>query len=130
MDKVSRYFPFVALVLLLILVYLLLFSQSRLNEALDRLDAAEQKIDSTLRSLATAKSAIDTVQSDLVRFGAYVRDIQGRVEIMDLSQRADDDRFRGQQAKIQARLKELYKEIQNTGKELPEIPVVGPEKKQ
>lgn len=109
------------------LVWLILFFSlnSRLGEAIERLEAAELKMDSTLKTLSTAKSTIDSVQRDLLRFGTYVRDIQGRVEILDLTERVGKTRFRNQRTDIVDRLGSLYKEIETTGKELPEIPVVG-----
>lgn len=125
MEKLARYFPAAILSALFLFFVLFLYSQSRLNEAIDRLNAAEQKIDSTLNTLSLAKTTIDTVQRDLVKFGAYMKDIQGRVEIIDLNQRAEDSQFRGQKSKIKVRLKELYKDVESTGKELPEIPVVS-----
>ena len=124
MEKLSRYLPIAALLALLFILVLFLYSSSRLNEAIDRLNAAEQKIDETLLTLSSAKTAIDTVQKDLATFGTYVKDIQGRVEIMDLTQRSEDEQFKNQRSKIKGRLKELYRDVENTGKELPEIPVV------
>jgi septal ring factor EnvC (AmiA/AmiB activator) len=130
MEKLSRYLPLAALLALLIFLVLFLYSSSRLNEAIDRLNAAEQKIDETLVTLSSAKTAIDTVQKDLATFGTYVKDIQGRVEIMDLTQRSEDEQFKNQRSRINVRLKELYRDVESTGKELPEIPVVEAGKKQ
>jgi len=124
MERLSRYLPVAALVALVLFCVLFLYSNSRLNEAVDRLNAAEQKIDQTLQTLSSAKTTIDTVQKDLARFGTYVKDIQGRVEIMDLTQRSEDEQFRKQRSRIKGRLKELYRDVESTGKELPEIPVV------
>ncbi|HLA68534.1 MAG TPA: hypothetical protein VJN65_02435 [Bacteroidota bacterium] len=129
MEKLSRYFPLAALLALLLFFLLFIYSNSRLNEAIDRLHAAEKKIDETLLTLTSAKTTIDTVQKDLVAFGTYVKDIQGRVEIMDLTQRAEDEQFRSQRSRIKVRLKELYRDVESTGRELPEIPIVETEKK-
>ena len=124
MEKISNYFPHIALLALVLLLWMFVYSNSRLNEAIDRLDEAELKIEETLQTLSTAKATIDTVRIGLATFGAYVRDIQGRVEIIDLAQRVEDDQFRSQRSKIKGRLKELYKDVENTGQDLPEIPVV------
>lgn len=129
MEKFSRYLPLAALLALLFFLVLFVYSNSRLNEAIDRLNAAEQKIDETLWTLSSAKTTIDTVQKDLATFGTYVKDIQGRVEIMDLTQRSEDEQFRNQRSRIKGRLKELYRDVESTGKELPEIPIVEAEKK-
>src|SRR3972149_2314449 len=124
MEKISNYFPHIALLALVLLLWMFVYSNSRLNEAIDRLNEAELKIEETLQTLSKATATIDTVRIGLGTFGAYVRGIQGRVEIIDLAQRVEDDQFRSQRSKIKGRLKELYKDVENTGQDLPEIPVV------
>ncbi|HEX9615313.1 MAG TPA: hypothetical protein VGA55_07385 [Bacteroidota bacterium] len=110
-----------------LVVWLVMFLSlnSRLNEAIDRLESAQGRIDSSLTTLAVARVTIDSVRSDLTRFSKYIRDIQMRVEILDLNERSGNDRFRSQRESIIRRLRELYNEIQMTGKDLPEIPIVG-----
>ena len=110
-----------------LVVWLVMFLSlnSRLNEAIDRLESAQGRIDSSLTTLAVARVTIDSVRSDLTRFSTYIRDIQMRVEILDLNERSGNDRFRSQRESIIRRLRELYNEIQMTGKDLPEIPIVG-----
>ncbi len=110
---------------LLIWVVLFLTLNSRLNEAIDRLETAQSRVDSSLTTLFIARSVIDSVRTDLARFSTYIRDIQGRVEILDLSERAANAQFRTQKEFIVQRLRELYKDVEATGTELPEIPVVG-----
>lgn len=124
MEKISHYFPHIALLSLLLLLWMFVYSNSRLNEAIEHLDAAELRMQEALRMLSSSKATIDTVQQNLAAFGTYVKDIQGRVEIMDLNQRSEDEQFRSQRSKIRGRLKELYKDVENTGQDLPEIPVV------
>ncbi len=130
MEKISHYFPHIALLSLVILLWMFVYSNSRLNEAIENLDAAKLRMDEALQTLASTKTTIDTVKQELAAFGTYVKDIQGRVEIMDLSQRAEDEQFRSQRSKIKGRLKELYKDVENTGQDLPEIPVVETREKQ
>lgn len=110
-----------------LVVWLVMFLtlNSRLNEAIGRLESAQNRIDSSLTTLAIARGTIDSVRSDLTRFSTYIKDIQTRVEILDLSERSGNDRFRSQRESILQRLRELYKDIQTTGKDLPEIPIVG-----
>ncbi|MBI4417200.1 MAG: hypothetical protein HY563_00380 [Ignavibacteriales bacterium] len=98
---------------------------SRLNEAIGALEHAQAKLDTGLSTLAAARQAVDSVRSDLQRFSSYVKDIQTRVEILDLNERAGNTRFRNQKDVILQRLRKLYKEAEATGRELPEIPVVG-----
>ena len=130
MDKLSRYVPHVALLAIVLLLWMFVYSNSRLNEAIQHLDTAELKMKEAMQMLSSSRATIDSVQKNLTTFGTYVKDIQGRVEIMDLAQRMGDDQFKSQKSKIRERLKELYKDIGNTGQDLPEIPVVETEKKQ
>jgi len=113
---------------LLIWVVLFLTLNSRLNDAIVRLEMAQSRIDSSLTTLSVARSVIDSVRIDLTRFSTYIRDIQGRVEILDLSERSANSRFRSQKESIVRRLRELYKDVEATGVELPEIPIVGKER--
>ncbi|MEX1138110.1 MAG: hypothetical protein WEF53_02035 [Bacteroidota bacterium] len=112
---------------LIVWVVLFLTLNSRLNDAIDKLESAQNRIDSSLTTLSVARSVIDSVRTDLARFSSYIRDIQGRVEILDLNERAANTQFRTQKESIVRRLKELYKDVEATGSELPEIPVVGKE---
>ena len=112
---------------LLIWVVLFLTLNSRLNDAIVRLESAQSRIDSSLTTLSVARSAIDSVRTNLARFSTYIRDIQGRVEILDLSERSANTRFRSQKESIVRRLRELYKDVEATGVDLPEIPIVGKE---
>jgi hypothetical protein len=128
MEKLSRYVPHIALLAIVLLLWMFVYSNTRLNEAIQHLHAAELKMQETLQILSSSRATIDSVQKDLVVFGTYMKDIQRRVEIMDLAQRVEDDQFRSQRSKIKRRLKELYRDVENTGQDLPEIPVVDIEK--
>lgn len=110
---------------LIVWVVLFLTLNSRLNDAIVRLESAQSRIDSSLATLTMTQSIIDSVRTDLIRFGTYIRDIQGRVEILDLNERTANTQFRTQKESIVRRLRELYKDVETTGSELPEIPVVG-----
>jgi hypothetical protein len=124
MEQLSKYLPLIVVVTLLCCVLLFLFSNSRLAQAVERLETAQARIDSTMLELSLARSMVDSVQHELIALGAYVHDIQGRVEILDLNQRAESDRFRHQQTAISGRLKTLYRNVEVTGTDLPEIPIV------
>ena len=125
MEQLSKYLPLLVVLALLSLLLVFLYSSSRLSEAIDRLEAAEETLSSTIQTLASARNTIDSVQHDLATFGSYVHDIQGRVEILDLSRRSEIDAFKNQRSKIADRLKILYRDVDITGQELPEIPVVA-----
>lgn len=111
----------VAFLAWLVLMYSL---NSRLNEAITRLESAQSRLDSGMTTLTTARTAIDSVRTDLARFSSYLKDIQGRVEILDLNERSGTARFSSQKEIILRRLRDLYKDVETTGAELPEIPVV------
>ena len=124
MNNLTKYTPVLLLVGLLVCIILLLTLNSNLDRAVERIEQAERKIDSSFISLRSAKLEIDSVRSGIATFSAYVRDIQGRVEILDLNERMLSERFKGQGERLRSRLRELYKEVETTGKELPEVPVV------
>ena len=124
MNNLSKYLPTLLLLGILICIVLLLTLNSNLDRAVERLEQAELKIDSSFISLRSAKLEIDSVRSGIATFSAYVRDIQGRVEILDLNERMLSERFKGQGEKLKSRLRDLYKEVETTGKELPDVPVV------
>ena len=124
MNNLTKYLPMLLLLGLFICIVLLLSMNSNLDRAVERLEQAEWKIDSSFASLRSAKLEIDSVRSGIATFSAYVRDIQGRVEILDLNERMVNERFKSQSEKLRTRLRELYKEVEPTGKELPEVPVV------
>ncbi len=124
MNNLTKYLPVLLLLGLFVCIVLLLTLNSNLDRAVERLEQAELKIDSSFISLRSARLEIDSVRNGIATFSAYVRDIQGRVEILDLNERMLSDRFKGQGEKLRSRLKELYREVEQTGKEIPEVPVV------
>ncbi len=124
MNNLTKYLPTLLLLGILICIVLLLTLNSNLDRAVERLEQAELKIDSSFISLRSARLEIDSVRSGIATFNAYVRDIQGRVEILDLNERMLSERFKGQGEKLRSRLRDLYKEVEQTGKELPDVPVV------
>lgn len=124
MEQLSKYLPLLVVLALLCCVLLFLYSNSRLTEAIDRIETARGTIDSSIQALKLTRSMVDSVRRDLATFGSYVHDIQGRVEILDLNQRAEKGKFRNQQSAINGRLRTLYREVEVTGRDLPEIPVV------
>lgn len=112
---------------LLIWVVLFLTLNSRLDDAIVKLESAQSRLDSSLTTLSATRTVIDSVRGNLAKFSAYLRDIQGRVEILDLNERSASTQFRAQKESILRRLRELYKDVETTGAELPEIPIVGKE---
>jgi len=124
MTNLTKYLPVILLLGLFLCIVLLVKLNSNLDRAVERIEQAEHKIDSSFISLRSAKLEVDSVRNGIAAFSSYVRDIQGRVEILDLNERMLSDRFKGQGEKLKLRLRELYKEVEQTGKELPDVPVV------
>lgn len=109
--------------ILILIINSFLFSGRNINNAVKRLEEAEKKIDSSIKLLNSSQVKIDSLQSDIQRFKAYIVDIQGRVEIIDLEKKVNEARFAVKRDSIRIRLKELYKDIQLIGEDLPDIPV-------
>ena len=86
MNNLTKYLPVILLLGLLVCIALLLTLNSNLDRAVERLEQAELKIDSSFISLRSARLEIDSVRNGIATFSAYVRDIQGRVEILDLNE--------------------------------------------
>jgi hypothetical protein len=124
MTNLTKYLPVILLLGLFLCIVLLVKLNSNLDRAVERIEQAEHKIDSSFISLRSAKLEVDSVRNGIAAFSSYVRDIQGRVEILDLNERMLSDRFKGQGEKLKLILRELYKEVEQTGKELPDVPVV------
>jgi hypothetical protein len=94
---------------------------SNLKVVLQDIKRSQLRLDTALTELNRTREEIDSLQRDFLKFNNYIRDIQGRVEIMDLERRVNDQRFRIKRDSIVARLKELYKEIEITGEDLPPV---------
>jgi peptidoglycan hydrolase CwlO-like protein len=101
-----------------------LFSGRNLRDAVKKLDEAEKNLNTSLKIIESSRAKLDTLQIDIQRFKSYILDIQGRVEILDLETRVNEQKFAAKRDSIRERLRQLYKEIELVGEELPEIPVV------
>ena len=102
-----------------------LFSGRNLRNAVRKLDEAEKNLNTSLKIIETSSAKIDSLQIDIHRFKSYILDIQGRVVILDLEKRVNAHKFAAKRASIRERLRQLYKEVELVGEELPEIPVVS-----
>ena len=102
-----------------------LFSGRNLRNAVRKLDEAEKNLNTSLKIIETSSAKIDSLQIDIHRFKSYILDIQGRVEILDLEKRVNEQKFAAKRDSIRERLRQLYKEVELVGEELPEIPVVS-----
>lgn len=125
MNKVEKVLLYVtALFISILLINSLFFSGKRLKQAIVKINDAQTSINKAMKQVNDAKAHIDSLQLDLSRLNLYVKDIQGRVEIMDLQNRLNEARFTSKRDSIKARLKSLYNEVELVGEELPEIPEV------
>lgn len=122
MDKPLKIILIVlAAIVLVNLGFSLLGVNSNLKDSLQRIQESQQKLDNAMQQIARSKAQLDSLEKHFTKFNSYVHDIQGRVEIMDLEHRASDLKFRQKKDSINNRLKELYKEIETTGKDLPVV---------
>jgi hypothetical protein len=122
MDKSIKIILVIVGILVLVNLGFNLFGvNSNIKDSLQRIHASQEKLDSAMEAIARSKAQLDSLQVHFSKFNSYVRDIQGRVEIMDLERRANDQRFRMKKDSINLRLKNLYKDIQTTGDDLPPV---------
>lgn len=109
---------------LVLIINSFLFSGRNLRDAIKKLDEAEKNLNTSLKIIESSRAKIDSLQIDIYRFKSYILDIQGRVEILDLEKRVNEQKFAAKRDSIRERLRQLYKEIELVGEELPEIPEV------
>ena len=122
-EKIVLYLLGIGVLTLLLNSFL--FSGRNLRNAIQKLEEAEKRITNSVKLIDSSKAKIDSLQLDIQRFKSYIVDIQGRVEILDLEKRVNEQKFATKRDSIRDRLKFLYKEIELVGEDLPEIPVVS-----
>lgn len=123
MEKYSRYLPVGLIVLAIILIGYFYSSNSKLGDALEKLNQANKSITEAISKVDSAKVKINELQSNLSNYGMYVKDIQGRVEIDNLERRLKNAKDKSERDSIYKRLKDLGNTIDLTGEELPKDPV-------
>lgn len=124
MDKNLKIVLFIILGIMIANLLVSLFGANRnLRHTLEKLNDAERKLDKAIEQINDSEMRIDSMQSDLVKFGSYLKDVQGRVELLDLEKRLNDRRYRNRRDSLQARLKELYQTVDTTGADLPDITI-------
>ena len=128
MEKLKDIAIVVILVIGALALYQVFVANSNLRTALKTLDGTKKKLDSATIEIAQSKIQVDSLQQNFVRFGAYLRDVQGRIERMDLEKRIGDQSFAAKRDSIRIRLKELNKTVDLTGQDLPEVPVIETKK--
>lgn len=125
MERVTRYILIALCTILLLDRFLPAGCSNRADRAmLKRLDESRELTEQSISGLEDANMKLAEVHVGMQQYLAYVRDIQGRVEILDLERRIRESRFQSKSDSLKARLKQLYLEIDLTGSDLPQIPVV------
>lgn len=122
----EKYIKLIIVLLLLVMLFLTVNSITsymavrRINRHLEN---SERSIDSAMKSIGNSKAGIDSLNSDLKKFGTYIKDVQGRVEYIDLQNKIKEAAFQRYRDSIQNRIKQLKAELELTGASLPDIPV-------
>lgn len=129
MQKLKDVALVVILVIAAVVLYQTFVANSNLRAALKTLDGTKKRLDSASYEISQSKIQVDSLQRNFVKFGAYLRDVQGRIERMDLEKRISDQSFSVKRDTIRMRLKELNKMVDLTGQDLPEVPVVETKKR-
>jgi HAMP domain-containing protein len=121
-------FKNIAIVLILVIVAIALYqtfaANSNLQNAIIKLDNTKKKLDSASSEIRYSKERVDSLQQNFARFSAYIKDVQGRLERMDLEKRVNEQAFLAKRDSIRTRLKELSKTVELTGQDLPEVPII------
>src|SRR5258707_4592191 len=122
----------IAIVVILLIGVLALYqvfvANSNLRAALKTLDGTKKKLDSAALEIRHSKIQVDSLQQNFIRFGAYIRDVQGRLERLDLEKRITDQSFVARRDSIRVRLRELNRIVDLTGQDLPEVPITETKK--
>src|SRR6185369_4914485 len=119
MEKLKEVAIVVILVIGALALYQVFVANSNLRAALKTLDGTKKKLDSATIEIVHSKIQVDSLQQNFARYGAYLRDVQGRMERMDLEKRISDQSFATKRDSIRVRLKELNKTVDLTGQDLP-----------
>lgn len=86
------------------------YSNFYLTRALRKIDRVQGELEKTMNVLHFSTNKIDSMRNELSAYKLFIRDIQGRVEIMDLENRKNQGRFLQKKDSIKNRLDLLYKQ--------------------
>ena len=128
MEKLKDLALGVILLIGVLALYQVFVTNSNLRAALKTLDGTKKKLDSASLEIKSSKIQVDSLQQNFVRFGAYIHDVQGRLERLDLEKRITDQSFVSKKDSIRVRLKELNKIVDLTGQDLPEVRIIETKK--
>lgn len=117
-------------VIVVVALYQTFVANSNLKKAIETLDDTNRKLDAASGEIRYSKERVDSLQQNFSRFSAYIKDVQGRLERMDLEKRVNEQAFQAKRDSIRIRLKELNKSVDLTGEDLPEVTIIDSKKPQ
>jgi hypothetical protein len=88
-----------------------LFVSPRLKQSLERLEEAQQHLNSVRDEVQYSRKEIDSIRLNLMKFNNYVIAIQGRTEILFKEKAFRDAKFKTQRDSIQLEMKMLHESI-------------------
>lgn len=111
-------------VIVAVALYQTFVANSNLKKAIQTLDDTNRKLDAASGEIRYSKERVDSLQQSFSRFSAYIKDVQGRLERMDLEKRVNERAFLTKRDSILLRLKDLNKSVELTGEDLPEVTII------
>lgn len=126
MDKYLKYLLIGVAIIVVVNLVIQLFNtntNSKLKQAIGSIDKSQQKLDSSLLLLNNSQTKIDSMQKSITIFKSYIKDIQSRVEILDLENRSGMRNYRRYKDSLKNRLNDLYQTVDTTADDLPNFVV-------
>ncbi len=124
MDKYLKHILIGVAVVVLINLVVNLFNSSgnsNLKEAIGNINESQQKLDSALAQINYTQNKVDAIREEITIFKTYIKDIQSRVEILDLENRSGMRDYRKYKDSLQNRLTSLYHNVDTTAYDLPNL---------
>ena len=121
MEKFKELFPVVFIIIAVVIVWQIVMINSNIRESINILSQTEKKLDSASQEIKDSRRLVDSLQLDFARFGSYLNDLQGRVEMNDLQNKLRQSQFAGKRDSLENRLAQLRFKVNLTGHDLPEI---------
>jgi hypothetical protein len=123
MEKNNKTIILILLILLAVASVNSFFTHLALRRVNRHLENSTMRIDSAMKGISASRAGIDSLCIDLKKFGNYMKDVQGRVEYIDLQNKMKEVAFQFYRDSIQNRIKQIKAELDLTGAGLPDIPV-------
>jgi hypothetical protein len=122
MEKPVKIILYIITAIAVVNLFLMLFSNSNVKSIRQDLEQARRTSDSALHELRFSQNRLDSIQSDMLVFRAYINKIENTVAVNDAEKRLREE-------KDTRKLKEIKEEIKRRREELaldslPEIEIV------